>query len=1537
MTSPHPSAPAGGARDVTPSGNGAGPATNSKMRKRTKTGCLTCRKRRIKCGEERPTCANCIKSKRGCEGYNQRVVFKTPIGDWPNHPGVALQYHNSLLPGSRPAQAGFRPLPASSQSQDTSLTSIQPRPLTQFEFSGSDNRPLPGLELISTQSVLVGGGSHNYSQPLHSPHHQQPLHSPHHQLPTPTSATSFFSAQPSPVHSNFPGQYAAEGTGNYPQQQRYSPVSQYPNSSVSYDAHIHHKPVASEPPHLPVSQASHEQMLYQHHQNVTHIHEPQPSYARRTEEYSTYPDQKPTLARYDSHPHVPISQAHSGAVDMSQAGSYASHPAVDHVNTSHSHSHSHYQTAQIPSHDAHAEVKYMPQHAVLEQPVAVSQAQQSFQPQLLLSGFGGDDHVSPTQILDEAAVEYQDDDYWDVQSDEDMADEEEVKDEDAMVLSRDFSLIKRIHNENYNELSIRRYDAFIYDGILTHYRAEQVANPLRNPKTARVFAHFIHITGPSLSIYERNPRNPASIFEAPIPRSQQSLWTYILPLKALNNQGLLHAMLALASLHIARLQGASDTPSYRHYAYALKHLQRYLANPRKRHQLPTLATSLLLAFYEVMTAEHVKWSTHLVGASHLLAELDFRSLTQEARRLKAAQTAEEEQFPYQNPGMLIDQKLLQQKIKESAMMPDEGLVSTIVGRQVNYDDFGRVVEEDNVRQERRRNQLGKIDLRGYETLQDLYWWYARQDAFQSIVSGNKLIMDYHKWSDCPPRAPLGRTDALHGSHDHIILLIGRIADFTVRDRRRKLKQMQADGGQWRPRPGMPGMPMGPPPPRAQGQGNQPPTPTTPMGPPPHMQSRGPPPGWTGPPPPGWTGAAPKMPQMSPTDSQGSAMGPPPGWTGPPPPGWPGASSQMPPPGAMPQMSPAEQPQKSPMGPPPGWTGPPPPGWAAGGPQMSPTEQPQNSPMGPPPGWTGPPPPGWSSGGPQMPPSGPQMAPTEQQSRSPMGPPPGWTGPPPPGWAAGGPQMSPTEQPQKSPMGPPPGWTGPPPPGWSPGGPQMSPSGPSPTSSMGPPPGWIGPPPPGWAGAAPKMPQMSPTDSQGSAMGPPPGWTGPPPPGWPNAPSPNTKPQMSPTGPQSDSPMGPPPGWTGPPPPGWTGPPPPGWTGPPPPGWTGPPPSQSQMPPPPPRGPPAMPTFYGMAPSRENALPSHYVNPAGEPDSPSDPGSPQSVSSDLPSAYTTALEEWTSISAAHATVAQQLANTPSFSPLTPDLYPTLPGGNTTPFGPALVHRAYNISILWTMLHLSQILLLRSHPSMPPAAMMAASICAPATAPYSTLIGRITAGMHIPSSASSPITPQLGAALIESSMSLFFAGVQYQDAAQREWTVTRLLEIDRRTGWASAGVIARSCETSWEKAAEMGRGPAYTRRTRRFGEEGSVVLDPTVDGETGGSSDVGAGAGGASRDDAGHGGGKGRGDVGPGGPGGMMGPGGSGGGWGGSNIIRDAAEGGLRMPRGGTGQTQGERARYEGDEKRFLMRWRGGLVPWAMNLLGMEEDLRAEMEG
>lgn len=216
-----------GAGDVSPTGSTT--ATNAKARKRTKTGCLTCRKRRIKCGEERPTCANCIKSKRQCEGYNQRVVFKPPIGDWPNHPGVVtnLQYHNSMLPGTR---ASFRPAQPSSQPPEAALTSIQPRPLTHFDYHSETAPPLGNL---NTQQPYRQDA--NFGQPLTPPQlQQQALQSPQHQLPTPTSATSYYS-QHSPVHNNFQGQYAQESP-RYPPN-HYSTQPSHDQSYYTYGSH----------------------------------------------------------------------------------------------------------------------------------------------------------------------------------------------------------------------------------------------------------------------------------------------------------------------------------------------------------------------------------------------------------------------------------------------------------------------------------------------------------------------------------------------------------------------------------------------------------------------------------------------------------------------------------------------------------------------------------------------------------------------------------------------------------------------------------------------------------------------------------------------------------------------------------------------------------------------------------------------------------------------------------------------------------------------------------------------------------------------------------------------------------------------------------------------------------------------------------------------------------------------------------------------------------------------------------------------------
>src|SRR5438045_9552799 len=83
-------------------------------RKRTKTGCLSqspmalwalvattdrktaCRKRRIKCGEERQVCANCTKSKRNCEGYEHRVIFIQHCST-PQLPGTAPVHTGRVL------------------------------------------------------------------------------------------------------------------------------------------------------------------------------------------------------------------------------------------------------------------------------------------------------------------------------------------------------------------------------------------------------------------------------------------------------------------------------------------------------------------------------------------------------------------------------------------------------------------------------------------------------------------------------------------------------------------------------------------------------------------------------------------------------------------------------------------------------------------------------------------------------------------------------------------------------------------------------------------------------------------------------------------------------------------------------------------------------------------------------------------------------------------------------------------------------------------------------------------------------------------------------------------------------------------------------------------------------------------------------------------------------------------------------------------------------------------------------------------------
>ncbi|KAK5163197.1 uncharacterized protein LTR77_010783 [Saxophila tyrrhenica] len=731
-------------------------------RKRTKTGCLTCRRRRIKCGEERPICRNCIKSKRNCEGYNQRVVFKPPSFDFQPGPHGGTHITFQAGPALGPAipwamEYGHAAAPQPDQQQPMFFFGSGQQ--QQYGFHPQEpqyqpQQPTPPANQVPQTQIPMQYRSEGTTLSQHN----LPLHN-----------TSL-------LHSTTPGWEVPGGAPMYPSGSmqfspqvptpRYAPTDWPPAPTMKQEQSWETVPPTplTMPPHESPSSSHSSRTLAGSHPTafegspqpwLTNGHVPRPELCRPV-------DYRPPPA-----PPQPIHQQYT-----------------------------HHQTSIPPHYDA---------------------------PEFYEHEDHAESSRTPTRFLQQAAVETYDDEYYDVKSDEELVSGMSLAIPGEQNLQLSFQSIINANNIVIQDPQTRRYDTFIYPGMLDRYRPDEVANPLNNEATARLFFHFVAVTGPMLSIYERQVRNTSMLFtEGQIPFSQQGLWTYTMPQVALKNKGLLHAMLALASLHVARLTNASDTPSYQHYAWALKRIHSSVAREKQRYAVPTIAASMLLGFYEVMTADHVKWNTHLMGAKQLFLETDFCTMTKQFRRMK-----EERAGPRNGKRKYSNMSQTQGEILDQIHDVDERLVSELSGREVKYDAHGQILTASET--------IPKpLDLHSFEILRDLYWWFLKQDAYQSIISGNPPMHNYNRWTDCPPRAPLGKADAVYGTFDHLILLLGRIADFSARDRTRKLRVMEANGGQWRPpqATNIPGLSQAAPPTPVSAGGGQPPSHPGFSGPPP---------------------------------------------------------------------------------------------------------------------------------------------------------------------------------------------------------------------------------------------------------------------------------------------------------------------------------------------------------------------------------------------------------------------------------------------------------------------------------------------------------------------------------------------------------------------------------------------------------------------------------------------------------------------------------------------------------------------------------
>lgn len=626
---------------------------------------------------------------------------------------------------------------------------------------------------------------------------------------------------------------------------------------------------------------------------------------------------------------------------------------------------------------------------------------------------------SVSEVLQQAAVEVEDDDYFDVSTDDEVAGAESTLER---MQQSDLQAMQSLYHQS-GMLRQRGIHAFIYPGIMDHYRAERVASPLRNEATARIFAHFVSATGPMLSAFERVPRvSPVLASVGALPTAHLSLWTFTLPMQALHSQGLLHAMLAMASLHIAKLQGASITPSYKHYSWSVKRVHKAVGKRQGRHEVAILAATLLLAFYEVMTADLIKWIPHLCGARQLILEIDFVGMAQQIFSLKAERAGfvQSQPFAEQSAESFID----------SFPETDSSMIEALTVRQWPLDPTDQVAAIPHLR------RFSIPELSHFEVLQDLYWWYAKQDMVHSLISGDPLLMHFSHWTRCPPRAPLGRRGAVYGSFDHVTLLIGRVCDFVSRDVPRKIAWNEAHGSPF-------------------------------------------------------------------------------------------------PPAIFYGMAPS---------------------------------------------------------------------------------------------------------------------------------------------------------------AAAYMPRAYAETANSSSMA-----------------------------------------------------------------------------------------------SPANAEPRNYQQTPG-----------QNPDAQLRAQTEQALAEWTALEAAYMTLERGLA-VAGFLPLAEDEITHF----NTPFGRVVHYPAFNIAVLHMFVQMGRLLLARAHPSMPAAMTTAVGVAAAQTSARANLIGRIAAGVTPLLSANESLSPQLAGTFTDCTLPLFLAGVQYRDAAQRYWTVSRLQEIEERSGWASAGLCTEGCEIAWEKAGEVGVGPPYVR--------------------------------------------------------------------------------------------------------------------------------------
>jgi hypothetical protein len=297
------------------------------------------------------------------------------------------------------------------------------------------------------------------------------------------------------------------------------------------------------------------------------------------------------------------------------------------------------------------------------------------------------------------------DDPWDIEMDESV-DEEGFSHQSEHGLS---DMLERNTSRNIDSVKARASAA-----LQAAYQPFSIS-PLRDERNERVFCHFVEITSRCMTIFERQTKLSRT-------RPPQTIWNLTLPSKAMGNHALAHAMLALGGLHIAKLRNTSEDPSLKHFTYALRRVGKLLGLPKRRHEISTLATVLLLGFYEVMSADHSRWNLHLEGARKLIMEHDVAGTMRTARRMRHRAKQRIDQFGQQLPPTEVDYIKVAgvpaSLLNDEDWELDQQLIANLTGLPIDYDSQC----QPNFSKSTSRADLTEKDVSDYRMVLDLRWW-----------------------------------------------------------------------------------------------------------------------------------------------------------------------------------------------------------------------------------------------------------------------------------------------------------------------------------------------------------------------------------------------------------------------------------------------------------------------------------------------------------------------------------------------------------------------------------------------------------------------------------------------------------------------------------------------------------------------------------------------------------------------------------------------------------------------------------------------